>query len=434
MFKISYNRDFINDYNKIPISFPGSGPLGNNNNSLLNRIGMDPVSLVTGGLGLIGSIFSSISDRKAQQQTNQLNWNINERNIAAQENLQDRQMWYNYQMNNEANKYNSYSNQRALMEQAGFNPNSMVSSGNVGSATSQGASASGASVPPPIAMQAAKLDLASNFAAIQGTLADARLKDSQANLANAETGHVNEQMVGQRLNNQLQEITNSFAKASQSLDLQLKDRQIAESDARRMLLNTQRDLAFNELVNLRPLQAMSIVSSTTASNSQDLLNRALAAKSDQDRELAVKNYLLSYSLTGATIAKTLAEAEGQRQQNDLWKVGSGALWHEANNRAWISRYERNSQHLANRLFQDYMKSSYPSLFNQLKQSTHINSVRLNALRSYWYSIADRFDDSSFGPFFPGSPNLSGSPTGGLDYNSIINNIGGKSTSLMNMGR
>lgn len=103
--------------------------------------------LLQAGSSLIGGIFGAIGQRKA----NEMNMKINQMNNEFNERMLDKQLAFQNEMWEKTNEYNTASNQRARLEEAGLNPYMMMSGGNAGTATSQsGGSASAAS---PIPMQ-----------------------------------------------------------------------------------------------------------------------------------------------------------------------------------------------------------------------------------------------------------------------------------------
>lgn len=85
------------------------------------------------------------------------------------------------QLINEQNEYNSYSNIRGRMEDAGLNPARMFGESSAGvSNSSSSVNAPSASAASPIAMQAAKINLAQDMANLEMTRAQTGLIDAQA--------------------------------------------------------------------------------------------------------------------------------------------------------------------------------------------------------------------------------------------------------------
>ena len=145
-------------------------------------------SLISAGSSLVGGIINGIGQKK----TNEMNMKINQMNNEFNERMLDKQLAYQEQMWNKTNEYNSASNQRARLEEAGLNPYMMMSGGNAGTATSQsGGSASAAS---PISMQNA------GAAAVQG-MSQVGQFATQVGLAKAEIANKQEATIGQQMAN-----------------------------------------------------------------------------------------------------------------------------------------------------------------------------------------------------------------------------------------
>lgn len=102
-------------------------------------------------LGFIGGLIGGLQERKTSQETNLMNYKINQMNNSFNEQQAAIARQFQYDMWNKTNEYNSPLAQRMRLEEAGLNPYMLMNGGSAGTATSvNGSSASAAS---PIAMQ-----------------------------------------------------------------------------------------------------------------------------------------------------------------------------------------------------------------------------------------------------------------------------------------
>lgn len=299
---------------------------------------------------LLGSAVSSLGNFFSNERTNAQNERINERNIQASKEAATTAFNRQRQLIQEQNEYNSYANQRKLMQEAGYNPNSLVS-GSAGTAVSSGSTnAPQAEIPSPIPMQAAKFQLAQDFANIKSVLADAKLKEAQTEKTNSET-------TGQQLQNDWQVVANDiqkdFGRLKAEYDLNESDSRRALNDSQRLVQNTQWSLNMDELYNMRPNEAAKLISSSLVDKSQSLLNEAMAAKTDQERDLLLKNYVLQCRIAASTIALNYAQAANTRNNTALWSNG-GPLFKHAVNQNTMSAYDAAKvKHLYNNVLGTY---------------------------------------------------------------------------------
>ena len=107
-------------------------------------------------MGLLGSIAGSLfgigssviqnsQNRQNVQETNQMNYKINQMNNQFNERMAMQQRDFQEKMWNKENEYNSASAQRQRLEEAGLNPYLMMSGGSAGVAQSAGTGASASS-------------------------------------------------------------------------------------------------------------------------------------------------------------------------------------------------------------------------------------------------------------------------------------------------
>lgn len=118
-------------------------------------------SLIGAGASLVGNIVGGISQRK----TNEMNYKINQMNNEFNERMMEKQMAWNEEMWNKQNEYNTASNQRKRLEEAGLNPQLMMKGGSAGTATSANSAQSAQAANSPV-MQAYRPDFSSFVAAV----------------------------------------------------------------------------------------------------------------------------------------------------------------------------------------------------------------------------------------------------------------------------
>lgn len=283
------------------------------------------------------------------------------------------------------NAWNSYSNQRKLLQSAGYNPNALFNSASTLSASSGasgGTQASSSSVGFPSAY---RID--------PGVLSDAVLKFAQAENVKANTAKTNSETQGQSLMNDYQEMANSvyrdYGRLQAEYNLNKTDADRALSDAQRLLVGTQSSLNYDELYNMRPKEAANFISDTIMKESQTLLNKAAAAKTDEERELLVKQYILATRVAASTIALNYANATQARAnanymqtQADLWtpdwNVNSpkGIMFRKSFNDYKNSRVD----YQMNRLDYRYRSSVFHDLYNSWRDGVSA-ALRSNELSS-----------------------------------------------------
>lgn len=110
-------------------------------------------SLAGGLIGLGSSVFQNSQNRQNVQETNQMNYKINQMNNQFNERMAIQQRNWQENMWNKENAYNTASAQRQRLEEAGLNPFLMMNGGSAGVAQSAGtgssASSSGSAVMQP---------------------------------------------------------------------------------------------------------------------------------------------------------------------------------------------------------------------------------------------------------------------------------------------
>lgn len=141
------------------------------------------MSLVGEILNPFGAMVDGAFNYASVKETNKANERINERQIEAARELQQYQNTFNEEMWNKNNLYNSPSNQRKLLEAAGFNPYMLY---NGGSGSQQIQSAAG-SVPSAIPMQAYQSTVGRDLAAAVNQSYDNHIKAEQAKQLSIQT-------------------------------------------------------------------------------------------------------------------------------------------------------------------------------------------------------------------------------------------------------
>lgn len=136
-----------------------------------------------------GSVWSNALNAKVQQQTNKMNWQMNQLNNQFNANEAAKNREFQEYMWNQQNAYNSPSAQRTRLEEAGLNPYMMMSGGSAGNASSS-LSGSSASAASPVAMQAARFDFSGVSDAINSFFANQKIaaETKGFNLRNEITG------------------------------------------------------------------------------------------------------------------------------------------------------------------------------------------------------------------------------------------------------
>lgn len=239
------------------------------------------------------------------------------------------------------NAWNSYSNQRKLLQSAGYNPNALFNSASTLSASSGASGGAQASSPSVGYPSAYRFD--------PGVLSDVVLKFAQAKNIDADTKNIDADTkkkeldaIGQDLQNSYQKVVNKFLESNIKLDMDKKDADRALADAQRLATHTSQMLDFDELHNLRPNQVAKTIAETNASNSSALLSKAQAAKTDTERDYIVKDYILRTYIAAATVADLYSQKQFRDTQNTLWQP-EGVLYQGSYNENLRKKFEYDSK-------------------------------------------------------------------------------------------
>lgn len=171
--------DFVKSLNDNLDSFdtgnpPPKYPSSYNSSGMISSLIGAGSSLLNGVMGLF---------------TNNANKKENRRQREFAHNEAELQFQRQQQLINQQNEYNSFSNQRKLMEEAGYNPNQFVGN-NAGTAISQGGSAQGAATPGVMPMQSPQFNFARDIADLKAVYSQTALNNAQASKLIAETKEI----------------------------------------------------------------------------------------------------------------------------------------------------------------------------------------------------------------------------------------------------
>ncbi len=273
----------------------------------------DALASAAGGIiSSIGGLATRNSDRKFQQRlVNQQN----EFNAQEAEKSYQRQV----EMFNMTNEYNSPANQRKLYEEGGFNPN-LAMSGAAGTVASSGSSAApqASSGSAPQTQSQNPLAVFGDIAGIMSSLSQSKVNDAETAKIMEEAKMIKEQTAGQKLLNDNQEVYNGIFKdlgrISYEIDMNKADAERAYFDQMRHTSRMEERLKEFDLSNIKPMQVADYGAKIQVEQSQDFLNRMLAAKTKQEKELLVKEFALKCAIGYSTIAAEYARAKSESSQ------------------------------------------------------------------------------------------------------------------------
>lgn len=321
-------------------------------------------------IGGIGSLFSQHSQNKFNAQQAALN-----RQFIADENAKAFDRNWNQMLYQ--NEYNSPANQRKLYEQAGINYQNIVGGASGTSVSKSGNAASpsgGVSTPAAAPLQ---MEWANNIANIglidaqrKKTLAEAGAIEHQNNLTDSQAGYYGVLSAGQELQNGITEKYGSLEAFARVNNLESST---AFNDAQRFLTKTQDKLGQFDLTNLKPAQQADYLSRVFLSNSQDLLNRAQAAKTDQERKQIIQQMALNYawtmssiSLNNAKIADLRASSFERYANVGLMAQQKDESWSRMNLNNWQSKLYKIDWQISQHTAIDVAKTIKAQLQTQFK--------------------------------------------------------------------
>lgn len=329
----------------------------------------------SGILGLFGN--KKNNDAIAAENEKNRQWQAEQATIAF-----NRQR----QLTKEQNEWNSYKNQRKLMEEAGYNPNLMVS-GTAGVAQSNSSTNAPQANTPVTGMPSSVMS-----PEVINTLANASLLDSERRKNDAETNLIGSQNINQQLQNFYDTVRNNSAELEKKLDLGLKEISITLSSSQVSLNKILEDLNKFDLNTLRPAQVNNVVADTVAKETQAGLNRALEAKTKSDQELSWKQYSLQTGLIFSVIAVNRANAAylGQKKINE----SVGGVLHNLWGMQSFTAHQQGRMFGANTaktyFERDKAKRIYDTLFDDytsyLKNYYQVSTVRLSVFNPVGKSL------------------------------------------------
>lgn len=278
------------------------------------------------------------------------------------------------------NSWNSYSNQRKLLQSAGYNPNALFNSASTLSASSGASGGAQASSPSVGFPSAYRID--------PGVLSDAVLKFAQAKNIDVNTSKIESETIGQDLENSYQRVANSiyekYGEQDFKLDMDLKDSQRALNDGQRLATHVVQMLGTDELFNIRPKEAAKLISDASASDASARLSEAMANKTDTEREYIAKDYILRTYIAAATVADLYSQKQFRDTQNTLWQP-DGVLYQGAYNENLRKKFEYDSK---KQFFDDTYKYWKNSVLFEL-EAKDLYNIRVK-------KYMDKFEINSFG--------------------------------------
>lgn len=370
------------------------------NNSIRFKCGF--LDLLSGGLlGSIGSIVGSGitagANVAAVNATNKANIMINREN--NQFNHDENTLAYNRQRQliNEQNDYNSFANQRSLMEQAGYNPNNLVG-GTAGTAVSSSSTNVGAaSAAPSHGMIAPDLSALGNIANIGLTTAQTALLNAQAKKVDSETE-------GQDLQNSYQDMQNGLYKLYGEnqivAGLNLQDAQAALFDNQRYVQKTIAALNEYDLHSMRPAQLGYVTAQSATELLKQTLIKAQEAKTDAERTSILRMLPAQLALLSAQTFAATQLGRYNSNQADLisgpQKIGStffGLIPKYSNGGPLYQRYSLEN----NNLRQQYRGLGFDNMLKaqQYDYLDEYNSAFLENMR-YELRNAASWDKKKYG--------------------------------------
>lgn len=337
----------------------------------------DPISA---GIGGVFSVFSNLFGANQQRKENARNRQFahDEAVLAHERNLE---------LTDKLNEWNSFGNQRKLLQEAGYNPNALLGQGGAIARGSSVTGSSQASNPSQGSVGHPLLDPAMITALSQATL-----NNAQAEKTDSEKHLIDLQTTQQDIQNQIGQIKlgleKKFAEVEKQLQLQKIDWDIAVASATEASLKVDKQLKFNELTSLRPLQAMKLVADTIETNTSATLNQALAAKTDQERQQAVAMHFATLGLVAANTAKSYADANKANTDANNWTAGSGILWRNANNDYWLGHHDVNTSTLENAIYQQILRDYQADIKNTYGQKLYNQFYESKYGAFYWRELKD----------------------------------------------
>ncbi|UPW41808.1 DNA pilot protein [Peromfec virus RodF7_4] len=267
--------------------------------------------ILAAGVGVLGTMM-----------TNQQNANLNAANRAWQSYQNNLAYARQRQLIQEQNEYNSFSNQKKLMKEAGYNPYNMVSG--IGSTAVSTSSTAAPQAGTPQSFPFQGLDAASINA-----LADARLKKSQADNLDADTIKKAAETSYQNVMKDYQEMQNrifkEYGEYEKILGLEKERAEMIFTNAQTDFTRVQEKLADYDLSNMKPAELANVVADTLKTQADQYLSEVQAAKTDEERRYISKQFALQVRLVNAQVLAYVAQANASNAQA-AWTNNQTGLW------------------------------------------------------------------------------------------------------------
>ncbi|UPW42028.1 DNA pilot protein [Dipodfec virus RodF1_16] len=337
---------------------------------------------------IAGAAISTIGSFLSNKSSNEANANLNATNRKWQEEQATKAYERQRALIASERDYNSYSNQRKLMEAAGINPNLMLS-GMAGTATSHAnTQAPSAGTPVSHAMQpVVDPGVLSQFSQIGLNSAMARKANSDADKNNVESDKYKEEIESLKLQNSYDAVRNSiyesYGKLQAEADLNKTDSDAALNDAMRSLNSQQSLRTMAEIRDLIPAEAAQRWSAAQKDMTQSFVNRALACKTEKEAQLVFKQYALSCLTANAVAARNYAAASYDSTMSDTWKVG-GVNYNRAYWDSNSAAEDWSLKSLDRQKAEEFLRATLSDQINAAKASFQ-RSLQNDAIRT-WQSF------------------------------------------------
>lgn len=349
-------------------------------------------NLISGGLGILGNKFNNDAIAKENERNRQ--WQSEQATIAF-----NRQR----QLTKEQNEWNSYKNQRKLMEQAGYNPNLMVS-GTAGVAQSNSSTNAPQANTPVTGMPSSVMS-----PEVINTLANASLLDSERRKNDAETGRINQDTINARLDAIGKDLENNFLKQFGKLKWELQLNQLsadaAFKDSQRWL-NVENEKLTNFIRTVSsPVELGRVLADTFRIQADTDLKKADAAKSETEAWSIVKNVGFTGLVAASTASANWAQAGYYNQMTANIRPG-GVEWNLKANQSWM--YKKMGQNFhSNALNTDFIRRRSEWAFKAFADP--FKAYMLNYLDANRYKWK-RLSPSAYSNWF------------GRSYSILLNNL------------
>lgn len=278
--------------------------------------------LVAGG----GSFLSSLVGGLFGESANAANARENRRNREFQHNEAELAYQRQRALIQEQNDYNTYSNQKQLMMDAGYNPYNLVG-GTAGTAVSSSSTnAPQAGSTPSHAMKGLDPSVINSLANAGLTIAQAQKTRAETDLIGSQDEKVQTEAAVnrtiERLNKQMFDSNTKWLNSERWVGVKLQDAQTQKFDADRKFRQTvETSLAYDELFHMRPAQYSNTVADSWLKQTQSDLNKIMSHKAEFDIKAKLRELGLQAGLYAAMSYDYYASGRLKQTQN----IGQGIL-------------------------------------------------------------------------------------------------------------